>query len=439
MALKALLTRKKIDAETKKLEALRAKDAEFEKREKELEAAINEMTEDTPEEDRAQVESEVNALNDEKRANEDEKSKIQNTIDELQKILDDDEGDQPAANSEPGTDTPARKDGNIMHTRFNDMTYAERKAFCEQENVRSFIQNIRDIKTNPNTDVIVPEEVLPLLKESIDRHSKLRSVVNLKQISGKARLPIMGEVPEAVWTEMGGKINELSLEFSAIDIDGYKVAGFIPAANWLLEDNDVDLMGNITDAIGQAIGYALDKAIVYGDGTKKPTGIAKDIKTKVDITDATGVALFQQLLLASGKASHDYAPNNKKIWLMNETTLTKIKAEAMTFNAAGAIVAEVEGTMPVIGGNIITLDFIPDDVIFFGYAGLYLLGERRGMTIAQSTEVRFLDDETVIKGTARYDGRPVRDDAFIVIGLGSGKTDSVEPKTEFPEDEANMG
>ena len=39
MALKALMLRKKINEATKKLEELRAKDVDFEKREKELEAA----------------------------------------------------------------------------------------------------------------------------------------------------------------------------------------------------------------------------------------------------------------------------------------------------------------------------------------------------------------------------------------------------------------
>ena len=56
MALKALLLRSKLDAKKKELETLREKDADFEKREAELETAIGEMTEETSEEDRQEVE-----------------------------------------------------------------------------------------------------------------------------------------------------------------------------------------------------------------------------------------------------------------------------------------------------------------------------------------------------------------------------------------------
>ena len=44
MALRALIMRNKLDIKKKELEELRAKDGEFQKREKELEQAISEMT-----------------------------------------------------------------------------------------------------------------------------------------------------------------------------------------------------------------------------------------------------------------------------------------------------------------------------------------------------------------------------------------------------------
>ena len=63
MALKALVLRKRINDKKAALEALRAKDAEFEKRELELEASIEEAT---TEEEKSVVESEVVAFDAEK-------------------------------------------------------------------------------------------------------------------------------------------------------------------------------------------------------------------------------------------------------------------------------------------------------------------------------------------------------------------------------------
>ena len=102
---------------------------------------------------------------------------------------------------------------------------------------------------------------------------------------------------------------------------------------------------------------------------------------------------------------------------MNETTRLTLLAEAMSVNAAGAVVSGLGNTMPVVGGVIETLEFIPDNVIIFGYFELYLLAERKGEQFASSEHVFFLADQTVMKGTARYDGGPVIAEAFGVVGI----------------------
>ncbi|MDE6708512.1 MAG: phage major capsid protein, partial [Oscillospiraceae bacterium] len=87
-------------------------------------------------------------------------------------------------------------------------------------------------------------------------------------------------------------------------------------------------------------------------------------------------------------------------------------------NGTGAVVSGQTKTMPVIGGTIETLNFIPDDVIIGGYGDLYLLAERAGVKLSQSEHARFIEDQTVFKGTARYDGTPVIPEAFMAISIG---------------------
>jgi HK97 family phage major capsid protein len=102
---------------------------------------------------------------------------------------------------------------------------------------------------------------------------------------------------------------------------------------------------------------------------------------------------------------------------MNETTYSRIQAQAMNIDASGAIVSGINGTMPVIGGDIEVLSFLPDNVIIGGYFELYILAERAGQKFATSEHVRFLQDQTVMKGTARYDGVPAIAEAFVAIGI----------------------
>ena len=301
--------------------------------------------------------------------------------------------------------------------------------------------------------MLIPTVMLGLIKENILKYSKLLKHINSKPLSGKSRQTIMGVIPEAIWTEMVGKLNELELGFGAVEVDGYKVGGFIPVSNAVLEDNDINLATEIISALGQAIGLALDKAILYGTGTKMPLGILtrlaqteepakypKDgrkwknlsVSNILPVTGKTDAALFKDIVKASGAAKGEYS-KGAKFWAMNEATRTTLLANAMSINAAGAITAGVDVTMPVVGCAIEVLNFIPDNVILGGYGDLYLLVERAGTSIEQSKEARFIEDQTVFKGTARYDGLPVIAEGFVAIGI-NGNTPSASDVTFAPDD-----
>jgi len=122
-------------------------------------------------------------------------------------------------------------------------------------------------------------------------------------------------------------------------------------------------------------------------------------------------------------------------WVMNKKTHMSLIAESIDKNMSAAIVAGMNNSMPVVGGDIIEIPFIPDGNIVFGYFDMYLLAERADTKLGQSEHCRFLEDQTVFKGTARYDGEPVIPDAFAVMTLSA-----VAPTTsvDFPGDTANV-
>ena len=342
---------------------------------------------------------------------------------------------------------------------FGKMSDAQRVEMFEREDVKKFNEQIRTCITEkralPNVGVLIPEVYLGLIRENIERYSKLYSHVNVKPLKGEGRMTIMGNIPEAVWTEMCANLNELDLGFNDVEVDGYKVGGFIPVCNANLEDSEIDLAAEIITAIGQAIGKALDKAILYGKGVKMPLGIVTRLAqtsapqnapatarpwtnlstTNIKALNASleGLTLYRQIMLDSAAAKGKYS-RGEKVWVMNETTYTQLKAAMMSVNASGAVVSSINGTLPVIGGIVEVLDFIPDNIIIGGYFDLYLLAERAGTRIGQSEHTRFLQDQTVFKGTARYDGLPVIAEAFVALGL-NGVTPTADML--FAPDEAN--
>lgn len=427
MALKVLMLRKKLNDKQKALDALRAKADEFATREAELEKSIEEASTD---EERSVVEEAVNQFETEI---ENHTEAVGNLEREVQELEDEIKAEEEKQNTEPGPAVePAKereKEITNMNTRtkFFGMTVQERDAFIAREDVQKVLTEVRSAiaqkRAIQNAGLLIPDVMLGLLRENIENYSKLYKHVDVRRIGGTGRMIVEGTIPEAVWTEMCANLNELDLSFSSLEIDGFKVGGYFKICNATLEDSDIDLAAELLRVLGEAIGFALDKAILYGTGTKMPQGIVKALSLVENTPNifsiaasVTGLALFQNILTDYAAADNKYSRGNI-VWAMNEATYTKLRVQAMSINAAGAIVSGMDRTMPVIGGAVETLNFIPDNVIIAGYGDMYLLAERRGVQLGTSEHAFWVADQTGFKGTARYDGKVKDADAFVAIGI----------------------
>ncbi|HCK87182.1 MAG TPA: phage major capsid protein [Erysipelotrichaceae bacterium] len=444
--LKALLLRSKLDKKNKELKTLLAQGEDLQKREAELEQAIAESAEATEEEQKV-VEEEVDKFNGEKDAYDAAKKKLEDEIAGLENDLKETEAEQEAEPEEP--EKPAeeapkqeRKVEHTMNKRFFNMSNQERDAFFAREDVKEFLSQvrtgIREKRALSNVGLLIPEVFLGILRENVAEYSKLYKHVFVRPVAGESRQVVMGNVPEAVWTDCCANLNELNLTFNDVELNCWKVGGYFAVCNANVEDSDIDLMAELLVALGQAIGLALDKAILYGTGTRMPLGVVTrlaqteapadypatarpwvDLHTTNILSIAATVKdkdLISTIVKDFGAAKGKYS-RGEKVWIMNEATYTTLMANTVAVTATGQLVAGVADRMPVVGGIIEVLNFIPDNVIIAGYFDLYTLAERAGTKFATSEHVRFLQDQTVMKGTARYDGKPVIAEGFVAIGL----------------------
>lgn len=137
MALRALLLRSRLDKKKKELEELRGQDADFAKREAELEAAIQEMTEETTEEERKEVEDQTEAFQKEKEEHEQKTGELEREIERIEGEIKEEEArsavpPQPVAPAGPAAGAPQteRKGERTMTMRgkrFEDMSIQERE------------------------------------------------------------------------------------------------------------------------------------------------------------------------------------------------------------------------------------------------------------------------------------------------------------------------
>lgn len=466
MALKVLLLRSKLTAVNATLAQLREQLDGFETREAELAADIEAAQTDDEraacetaigefEADRDKVTADIEAAEAEARS-------LTEQIEAAEANAAEARGASPAEKNQRGAHkTMPNHTAGDARSRFYGMTYAQRDAFFAREDVTAFLTRTREMlgqqRAVSGAALGIPEVMLDIIRDNINRYSKLIGYTRLRQVRGKARQNIVGTVPEAVWTEMVVTLNELTISISQIETDGYKVGGYVFVSNCYLEDDDnIGLATEILDQLGQAIGYALDKAILFGTGTKMPVGIATRLAAaeqpawwgtnqgtftalattnviKANSAAKNGEEFYADLITALGAADPKYS-NGTPVWVCNHKTHVALQCKALAFDGAAALTAGVTSEMPIIGGKIVELDFVPDNEIIGGYMDLYLLAEREGTTLEQSREVKFIEDQTAFKASARYDGKPVRGEAFVVV-----RYDNVAPVTSvtFATDSAN--
>lgn len=471
--LKALMLKRQIDSKKAELAALLEKDAGFQTREAELEAAIAEVEPGNTEQEAA-VNAEIEAYESEKAEHDQAKQTLYTDIASLENELEELERSAPAPQApENPKKTTVRGEMHTMETiniralpmsqrAFDALPKERREAIVAQPDVQEFLAQLRSYKGQSRAitgaDLTIPVVFLDLIAENMFRYSKLLNRVRVRNVNGEARQTIAGIVPEAVWAEMCGAINELNFAFNQIVLDGYKVAGYVAVCNSILEDNDVNLAGWIVEMLSESIGLAEDKAILYGKGSAshmplgtvtrlaqqtQPSDYPANAPAWVDLhtsnilqiggDDVTGAEFWAQLMAATGATYTKYS-RGRLFWAMNSKTYATLRSKVITFTATGDVVSNIYGVLPIITGDVDILEFMPDGDIVGGYGDLYLWAQRAGMTIEQSREVQFIQDNTVFKGKARADGQPIIPGAFVAININNTAVTTV---MDFAGDTAN--
>lgn len=422
MALRQLMIDKKIKQRQEQLEELKTK-FNLEQREAELTAALEE----------AQAEDEVKAVEDsvaeleadketylsEKGTLEEEIANLNRELDALEQ-KDPEKGQQRSGTPTVPTNTKIENRGGYETMKNGMETRAMKLERLQTEEVRSFYEKVKEAVLNKRAlsgqDLLIPEMVMNVIRPRIGDYSTLYSEVEVVNLNGTARAIFDGNIPEAIWTEMCDPVEELAFAFEPVELDGFKVGGFVPVCNAVLEDSMINLADYLEDRIARAIGKAIDKAILTGTGAaaKQPEGIIPAVTANAVNSDFT----FADFLPNLGAIDTGDDEVGEVIAVMKRATYYKyFMPQSITPTADGRFVAQGVNNPNIAGLRVVFSQYAPADAAVLGDFKQYLLGERAGTSLTSSTDVRFIQDQTVFKGTARYDGKPVNADAFLLVNF----------------------
>lgn len=471
-ALRVLVLNSEITALRAQLTPLEQTRDGFAAREEQLRQALGEITETSTDEERNAVSSAVDTFEQERSANAAEIARIQGEIDTRSAEIARLEAEQtppPATSTVSNSDTRNNDHhersfvpmNNTTERRWFGLTYAERDALMQSEQVRTFLQTIREARAQQRSvsggELGIPEGFLPILRDLTYQESKFLRYCFTTSFRGTTRQNVAGVAPEAIWTEMKDRLNEIDIDFWQLTMDGFMVGGYMAVPNSvLMDDSDLSLTTTILQALASSLAKAIDKSIWFGTGESMPVGIITrlaaqtkptwwgsqqgdftDLHTsnilKLDLAAKNGVEFFRPLVAALAVAKPDYS-NGTVIWVMNRKTHMDIQSRALAFNDAAALVAGVSNSIPIVGGEIVEWEVMPDNEIAGGYMSLYRSVEREGTTIESNTNVRWLENQTCFKGMQRRDGKPAIGEAFVLVNYGNTAPTTT---TTFGKDRAN--
>lgn len=407
MALRQLILNKKIKERSAKITELRADETKLKDEEVELEKALDEA--ETDEEVKV-VEESADELEKKIKEKSDEITKLETEKAELEAELAEIEDEQP--NNEEKEDGEKRKMAKKVQTRNNDvMTIRES---LQIENVRSFYQNIANAMVEKRSltgaEKVVPTEVIDRIESKLGDYSTLIGEVTVEKIGGTGRAVIAGDIPEAIWFEIGKTaLDELEDKLDGVELDGFGLGGYVAVPNIIIENSLINLASHVEDRLAKAIAKALDKAILKGTGTKQPTGVVVSAPTANKVTsDGTITDLIAKL----AKVDTD-GTGGEVIAVMNRATYySKIVPKTLAVAANGVLTGSY--ALPF---RVVLSAYADDNTIVFGDFKQFLLAQRSEIRVESSTEVQFTSDNTVFKGVGFYDGKATKAEAFAVVTI----------------------
>lgn len=421
MALKTLVLQKRLREKRAALELLRQTAADLLTREAELETDIEAATTD---EERAAVDSAIETFDAEQEANREATSALESEIADLESQLDEAERGQAAGTEAPPAAPDNRSAPHIEQRRISNMPMSRRELTIQSlqsADVRTFYQNLANMITTratraavgslDNTELLIPEIVMNRIEDRMGDYSTVANEVEIVSVGGTSRVILDGADPEAIWVEMSGAISEVEASFEKVELDGWKLAGYMAIPNDIIDDALINLAEYVEKKLAKAIAKSRDKAILIGTGAtgKQMVGIIPSLKTTnapAAVEFDLGEILSKIALVDDGEEAY-----GEIIGVMKRSTFYgRFVKNLITVDSAGRYVVP-NLSAPNIGVRVVFSQYMPEDKILFGDYKRYMLAQRSGVKLEASTDVRFIEDQTVIKGLQRMDGKPIHVDS----------------------------
>ena len=206
-------------------------------------------------------------------------------------------------------------------------------------------------------------------------------------------------VDAALQTE-GSATTVADMTFGNTDLSAYTYSTLVKVSKQLLQDEEVNLIGYLTELLGQRIARATNAALTTGDGSSKPNGIITAATVGKTAASATAIT-HEELIDLYYSVDPAYRMGNSCYYMMNDAVHAAVRKLGLTaaenFNP---ITFASDGTMFILGKEVkINQDMASaistgNKTILFGDFSGYAVRVAGGINVLRMDE-RYADELNV--------------------------------------------
>lgn len=224
------------------------------------------------------------------------------------------------------------------------------------------------------------------------------------------------------WKSEAEEKPDTKAAFEQLEFTAHKLIGLIYLTDELIADSAINIINFITGLFTRAFQYEMERVIIRGNGTSQPLGIVSDPGINFVARQTANAIEFDDIVNMDTSLDENF---RNLTWITRKTVIGAIRKLKDT-NDQPIFHSDyhntlMQGTNPpsLFGYPIMQTRNCPalystGDLIL-GDLSMYILAMRQELNIAQSTDVRFIYDETAYRFVARLDGKPAVSEAFSVL------------------------
>lgn len=282
---------------------------------------------------------------------------------------------------------------------------------------------------------VPPEFVAQLMMLAIEDSIVQPRAMKIPMSSRSLQIPVLDQVTAqgagnsnflagviATWTAEAATRTESEPIFRQEELVAWELSFYTVASNVLLQDSAIGMDALLTQLFSKAIPWYTDFAYIQGNGVGKPLGVLNAPATLLVGRGAPGRFQFADYANMLAKLYWMLSAGGEVVWLIHQSTIPQLIQ--MVDPAGRPVFIPLDqgaqwkpdksgGTMSIgrLGGfPVLVTEKVPalgttGDVMLIDWSK-YILGQRMELQIDLSTQVRFLQNQSVWRCVWRGDGRP---------------------------------